>query len=307
MACGGEKTMMLADRQAIPQAQALYRSLLAWKGQYILLAQQESPMRGMAGQEMDFLQRVTGRLPAVRGLDFIHNDFDGCVARAKEWHSRGGLVTICWHTGVEGTGYPESQAESPDFSRLLTPGTPEHDLLLRRWDAAADALLQLQQDGIPVLWRPFHEFDGRWFWWGKGGPEHFITLWRMMFDHFTHVRGLHNLIWVLGYAGPVTDGWYPGDDVCDILGSDTYDKESTHTAAWERLRKLNAEKPLAFHECGVLPVPDAFFREGVVWSWVMPWHSTWLMQDNDEARLRAIYDDERYITLDKLNAMNGRQ
>lgn len=294
--------MQLIDAQATERTKALYALLLREKGKRILLAQQESPSRGKHDQELDFLLRTTGKLPAIRGLDFIHNDFAGVTARAKEWDARGGIVTICWHTGVEGIGYPESKEEAPDFDQLLTEGTPAHTLLMSRWEQAAQALQELQAANIPVLWRPFHEFDGKWFWWGKGGADSFIRLWQLMVRTFTETYGLHNLIWVLGYADWVPDGWYPGDTYCDVLGSDTYHGETTHAASMRRLEKLNSEKPLTFHECGLLPPVDAFYQEQAVWSWLMPWHSKWLMEDQTEERIREVYHDERMITLDRLPA-----
>lgn len=292
--------MKLIDDLATERTKALYDLLLCEKGKRILLAQQETPSRRNHEQEMEYLLRVTGKLPAIRGLDFIHNDFDGVVARAKEWDARGGIVTICWHTGVDGIGYPESQAENPNFDELLTEGTAANQQLMNRWDEAAKALQLLQEANIPVLWRPFHEFDGKWFWWGKGDGANFIRLWRLMVRTFTEKYELHNLIWVLGYADWVPDGWYPGDDYCDVLGSDTYKGETTHADSLKKLEKLNNEKPLAFHECGLLPRVDAFYQDRAIWSWLMPWHSKWMMEDNSEERIREVYHDERMITLDRL-------
>ncbi len=279
--------------------QAVLSLLEAGKGKQILLAQQESPRTAFANRELEWIHAATGEWPAIRGLDFIHNDFDGVVERARDWNDRGGIVTICWHTGIEGNDYPSSKEEEADWEKLLTEGTEENERLLRRWEDAARALLRLQEEQIPVLWRPFHEFDGQWFWWGKGGGEAFRSLWRMMYRRFTDYYGLKNLIWVLGYADDVRDGWNPGEEYFDIAGSDTYRGETTHGAAWKRLKELYPDKPLALHECGLIPPPEEFFREGCVWSWLMPWHSRWLT-DNDPARILQVYRDERMITLGRL-------
>lgn len=171
---------------------------------------------------------------------------------------------------------------------------------MRRWEACAMALEKLQQQDVPVLWRPFHEFDGGWFWWGKQGGEAFIRLWRMMVDTFTGDYQLKNLIWVLGYADDVKQGWYPGDDCCDILGSDTYRGETTHAAAYRALRKLNPSMPLAFHECGSLPAPEQLFDDGAAWSWVMTWHTRWLTDNNPPERLKQWYHHPKALTLQKL-------
>ncbi len=289
----------LTNKNATPRTKALYALIQSLQGNKIMTAQQECPSRMRCDQENNYILEHTGKLPLIRGLDYIHNDYAGVNARAKEWDAKGGIVSICWHTGVEGIGYPESQAENPDFEQLLTPGTPLNTLWASRMEATAKALLELQQQDIPVIWRPFHEFEGAWFWWGKGGPEKFKKLWRLMYDVFTHQYGLNNLIWILGYADYVPGGWYPGDDVCDILGSDTYKGCTTHAASYRRLKAINSEKPLAFHETGLLPAVDDLFAEAP-WGWLMPWHSKWLMQDNPIERLNEFYHDPRVLTLGDL-------
>ena len=287
----------LSDPHALPCAQRLADCLQAVYGTKVLTAQQEFPVPGKYEQEMAHILRETGTLPAIRGMDFMHDDYASTIARAKDWHARGGLVSICWHTGLEGLGYQECLAEKPDFDALFTSGTAENTLLLRRWDDAADALDVLRQAGIPVLWRPFHEFNGGWFWWGKGGAEVFVKLWRGMWEHFTVKRGLHNLVWVLGFCGEIDPAWYPGDDVCDIVGSDTYELHTTHAKAFRLLQALCPDKILAFHECGAMPEVDAMFSDGAAWSWLMPWHGEWLLEHNPPETLRRIYGDGRILTL----------
>ena len=291
----------LINPKAAGRTRSLYRLLLSLCGKSILLAQQEVPRSREPGYEMDWIRNVTGDLPAIRGLDFIHNDFAGVVERAKLWNDRGGIVTICWHTGIEGNDYNASKAEDPDWEKLLTSGTAENGRLLRRWEDAAMALHQLQDAEIPVLWRPFHEFDGRWFWWGKGGGEAFVSLWRMMYRTFTEDYGLNNLIWVLGYADDVISGWDPGEAFFDVAGSDTYRGETTHAASYRRLKKLYPEKLLAFHECGLIPPAEQFFTDRCLWSWLMPWHTRWLT-DNPPERLREVYLDARMIPLSRLTS-----
>ena len=161
----------------------------------------------------------------------------------------------------------------------------------------AKALTELKDAGIPVLWRPFHEFDGQWFWWGKGGKDNFIKLWQLMHDKFTNEYGLNNLIWVLGYSGEVKDGWYPGDEYVDIAGSDTYDN-STNKKAWKKLEKITS-KPLAFHECGNVPAVEKFEKDGDLWSWFMIWHTDYIIKNNAD-NLKEVYNSEKVITLDEL-------
>ena len=289
----------LSNPSAMEETAMIYDYICENFGEKMISCQQESTWMGSPDYEIDYIYNTTGKYPAMRGLDFMHNDFDGVVKRAKEWHEKGGLVTICWHTGVAGSGYNESLADDPDFDLLFTEGTDEYNTLMSSWDNAANALLELQEAGVTVFWRPFHEFDGQWFWWGKGGAENFKKLWRMMYDKFTNEYGLNNLIWVLGYSGEVKPDWYPGDEYCDIVGSDTYD-DSTNKRAWTKLEKIT-DKPLAFHECGNLPTVDDFEKDGAIWSWFMVWHTNWIT-DNDKDNLKAVYNSDLVVTLDELPA-----
>ena len=248
---------------------------------------------------MDLIRKETGKTPALRGLDFMNDDFDGVTKRAKDWWNRGGLVTICWHAGIYGGGYNESKNDAPDFRLLLDEDTEEHRKMIANWDHAARALAELQDAGVVVLWRPFHEFDGGWFWWGKGTPEDFVRLWRMMYQRYTEHFRLNNLIWVLGYSGEVRDGWYVGDEFCDVIGSDTYDG-TEHRAGWDKLLRIGAKnKPFAFHECGRLPAIRGFLDKECLWSWFMIWHTTWA-DANKGGILREYYNDQRVITLEDI-------
>lgn len=289
---------VLSNPDADENARRLYNYICENYGTYMLSCQQESTWMSSPDYEMEYIEKTTGRLPAMRGLDFMNDDFDGVVSRAESWHEKGGIVTICWHTGINGKGYKESLDDEPDFDKLLTAGTPENEAMLASWDKAANALARLRDKGIPVLWRPFHEFDGKWFWWGKKGGDNFIRLWQEMYDRFTNEFGLTNLIWVLGYSGEVRDGWYPGDEYCDIVGSDTYD-DSTNIKAWKRLQKLGTGKPLAFHECGNIPAVESFESDGDIWAWFMIWHTDYI-KGNDPDNLSAVYNSDRVITLDEL-------
>ena len=293
-----EAKYSLSNPNADVNAQKVYDYLCDSFGKYMLSCQQESTWMSSPDYEMEIIEEATGKLPAMRGLDFMNGDFNGVVERSKEWHEKGGLVTICWHTGINGLGYQESLDDVPDFDKLLTPGTDEYNAMIANWDKAANALAELRDAGIPVLWRPFHEFDGGWFWWGKKGGENFIKLWQMMYDRYTNEFGLTNLIWVLGYSGEVKSGWYPGDDYCDIIGSDTYDN-STNKKAWAKLEAMGTGKPMAFHECGNVPAVEKFESDGDLWSWFMIWHTDFVVNQNKN-NLSAVYNSEKVITLDEL-------
>ena len=126
-----------------------------------------------------------------------------------------------------------------------------------------------------------------------------------MYDKFTYEYELTNLIWVLGYSGEVKDGWYPGDEYCDIIGSDTYDN-TTNVRAWNRLLTVTENKPLAFHECGNVPSVEKFEEDGAIWAWFMIWHTDHIM-GNDPENLTAVYNSDKVITLDELPDFNASE
>lgn len=161
--------------------------------------------------------------------------------RAKAWYAKGGIVTICWHCGIDFTGsHTESMNTNLNWNKALTQGTAEYDKFIAGMDKGAKALLELKEAGVPVIWRPFHENDGGWFWWSKGGSENFKKLWRIMYDRYTNYWGLNNLIWICGYSGEVTNGWYPGDEYVDVVSADTYVVHPSFDG-YEAMRKLWAE------------------------------------------------------------------
>ena len=105
----------LSNPSAAQKTKAVYRFLCENYGKKIISGQQESTWMGTPEYEMEFIRKETGKTPALRGLDFMNDDFNGVTARAKDWWNRGGLVTICWHAGIYGGGYNESKNDAPDF------------------------------------------------------------------------------------------------------------------------------------------------------------------------------------------------
>lgn len=69
-------------------------------GNYILSGQQESTWKGTPDYEINYVKEKTDRIPVIRGLDYINQDFDGVTQRSMEWWEQGGIVSICWHWGT---------------------------------------------------------------------------------------------------------------------------------------------------------------------------------------------------------------
>ena len=300
---------MLSNAQASPAARRLYSWLWRQYGSRTLTGQQE---QGSAppnpNGEVDYLQRVTGKLPAILGLDYIDpRDNDAVNDRATAWAREGGIVTLCWHWGATDicTGYENSKKDF-DVAAALEPGTPQNVAMMRDMAEIAGRLAVLRDRGIPVLWRPFHEFSGDWFWWGKHGPEAFKALWALMYEQFTRVHRLDHLIWVLGWAGQNVDpAYYPGQASVDIAGADIYAANHGNLAPmFAQVKAIVGDTvPICLHENG--PVPDpATLGPTADWLWFMTWHTRWLTgaDQNRPDQLRRDFQSQRYITRDELPA-----
>ncbi len=293
----------LSNPNATQKTQSLYAFLCDTYGKKALAGQQESTWKGSENYEFNIIQNASGRLPVIRGLDYMGEDFSGCNRRAKAWAAKGGVVTICWHCGDDFKGsHRESLAAEPNWSKLLTPGTSEYNALIAGMDKGAAALKELQEADVPVIWRPFHEFDGAWFWWGKGGAENFKKLWRFMYDRYTNEWGLNNLIWTLGYSGDVKAGWYPGDEYVDVIGADTYVNHTDSLVSMYQRAASVSNKPVCLHENGPIPDPEKMKADGAKWLWFMTWHTSFIDGNaiNTANYLKQVYNSDYVLTLDEI-------
>ena len=296
----------LSNPNASPAAKKLYAKLWSLYGRHTLTGQQESFWTPQGPTiELDYIQKLSGRLPAVLGLDYIEpHDHLATNERAARWHETGGIATICWHWGVPtiGTGYENSKKDW-DVAAALRPGTAENKALMRDLSHIADLLAALRDRGVPVLWRPYHEFSGEWFWWGKHGPETFKTLWKLMYDMFTRERGLNNLIWVLGWAGQYIDRAYdPGRAYYDIAGADIYiDDHGNLAPMFAQVKAIVGDSvPICLHENGPIPDPATLGRDSD-WLYFLTWHTRWIMDGklNTEDEIKRFFNAERYLTKDE--------
>lgn len=295
----------LSNANASEATKSLYKYICQMYGSGIISGQQESTWMTSPDYEMDYIYGASGKYPAMRGLDYMGDDFSGVNKRAKEWYEKGGIATICWHCGSDFSGnYDDSKADTLDWDKALTPGTAEYEALLKNMDRGAQALKELKDAGVPVIWRPFHEFDGGWFWWGKGGAENFKKLWKLMYDRYTNEWGLDNLIWSLGFTTSVPADWYPGDEYVDIVGADTYvESDGSLIGMYNKVVDLvGTDVPIILHENGAIPNPDSLESDGAYWSSFMTWHTEWITDAkwNTKESIKSVYTSDYVITLDEL-------
>lgn len=157
-----------------------------------------------------------------------------------------------------------------DATNATVEGTWENKVFTEDLKNAAAYLNLLRDADIPVLWRPFHEAAGGWFWWGKDAAS-FKSLWIAMFNYFK-TEGLDNLIWVWTTEGNDAD-WYPGDQYVDIVGRDVYNKETADCVSeYTSIAENYGNKIVSLSECGTVGLISEQWASGARWSWFMPWY-----------------------------------
>jgi mannan endo-1,4-beta-mannosidase len=196
------------------------------------------------------LQASTGKWVGLAGFDW-RGGVD--LKTPSDWWKAGGLVTVSYHWDNPFTGGNAWDAGG-DLKELLKDGSPAQQRFTGYLDQTAASLRTLKDQGVVVLWRPLHENNGNWFWWGAKDSAAFIAIWRKMFTYFTETKGLDNLLWVYApnYGNNVARN-YPGDAYVDIVGLDAYfDRPSAFTlTGYAEMAKLG--KPLGLTEFGGVP------------------------------------------------------
>ncbi len=245
---------LLADSLATEKTVALFTNLQSFTVDKFLFGHQETTAYGVGWKNDGFGNRsdvkdVCGDFPAVYGwdigdigqaknLDGVH--FFEIKSLIKGAYERGGINTISFHQDNPVTGN-HAWDTSPAVSHIL-PGGSSHEKYLNRLDLVAEFIKDLKADDgslIPVIFRPYHEHNGDWFWWGKGpsSEQDFIALWRFTVNYLKNEKNIHNILYafspdrsrVQNPANPSEYLYgYPGDDYVDIIGLDNYFDLGSH-------------------------------------------------------------------------------
>jgi len=296
------------------EAVALMDYLLSISGVHTLAGQHCAPLAG--DTRLVNVYRMLNHYPALFGQDFgfsAPGTWDGINFRQRivddaiRRHYDGFIITLMWHavppTEDEPVVFEQSiqcRLTDVEWEDLITPGTRLHE----RWKAQVDViawfLRQLRDASVPVLWRPYHEMNGGWFWWGKQpGEMGYKRLYRMLFERLVYFHGLNNLIWVYNAnevrenVDPYAD-YYPGDDVVDILATDVYRGGFAQTD-YDHLLALASDKPIALGEVGAPPKLE-ILQAQPRWLWFMVWGELFGFWQEREA-YQALYDSTTTITL----------
>ncbi len=329
----GAGAMEPVDKNLISEGRALLNYLESIYG--------DQTLSGISGvQNAEAVFKETGKKPAIVALDLSGwnsptwgETYTPVVERMVEtaiaqWR-QGAIVAVQFHWKhpgkPDGTAWVGKHGNNPpsgpfDLAAACKPGTEPHRQFMEDLARHADYLEKLADARVPILWRPFHEIDGGWFWWtDKDQPENTAELWRQMFNYLVKERKIHNLIWVysagLKPAAPGKDvtqiayrqRFYPGAEYVDISGIDIYPndyygwaeaQDDAYQKAFDIMQQVSPGKMLALAECGAIPNPDIMETTGPRWLYVLPW---WGPGDRNPAEwVRKTYTHKGILTRDEV-------
>lgn len=283
--------MKPVNPNATKEAEELLDYLYKVAGNAIITGQhtQTNPM-----EEVVYIKGKTGYEPKLQGFELLgyspninYSDASeaclkeveenkGTMETALKWAKEtGGIVAMCFHWFSPIGGRDKAfYTEHTDFdaTRVLEEGTEERKAFYSDMDVIARELKKFQDESIPILFRPFHEADGRWFWWGAKGDAVGRELYKLMFEYYVNQKHLDNLLWV--WNSPAREG-YPGDDYVDVISRDIYlteKKPTDYKAEYEELiANTTDRKVAALGEVGYIPDVDMLKESRVPWAFYMTW------------------------------------
>ena len=252
----------IVDKNATKETAALFYNLKKLAKTKIAIGQQDAFLSFYknASGESD-IKKATGTDPAIIGSDLsfvtdIRNDGTSSnwfyqeevkiAAQIKTAYAKGIINTVSWHLrGPKNKNYPATdneeytfninsmfEADKNTFFRSILAGGTRHEWFKEKLDQVAAFSSKLKGpkgELIPFIFRPFHEFDGSWFWWGADfcTPEEYKTAYKFTVDYLKNTKGVHNILYAFSPDRTYltsTDylSRYPGDNYVDVLGMDNY-------------------------------------------------------------------------------------
>ncbi len=191
---------------------------------------------GIWDNEIQKIYSSTGKYPGFIGIDLEYNNNTSDINTAIGWAKMNIFIGVntSWNNPVTGSLYNPADGAGTgtawdttnvDFVQLITNGTALNTKFKTYLDALATGLQQFQNAGVTVLYRPFQEVDGPWFWWGAKDATQFKNAWIYVFNYITVTKGIHNVLWVWCPTRDLSASalsYYPGSQYVDIIAVDQY-------------------------------------------------------------------------------------
>jgi hypothetical protein len=268
------------------------------------------------------IMNITGKYPGLWSGDFLfsNNDVDNrwtMIEECKKQWDDGAIVHLMLHvvspknTGEKGvwegaTGVCSVLSDA-EWTDLITDGGALNSKWKTRLDTYAEYFRFLKDNGVTVLFRPFHEMNQGVFWWGgRPGQNGTAALYRLTHDYLEKEKGLDNIVWLWNMQD-LSYNWAqynPGADYWDIFSVDIYNPDGFTTYKYQTALNVAGNKPIAIGETQVLPTPQLLLAQPR-WVFCMSWAEL-TFGHNTDLEIRNLYQAENTLTRDELPKFNGQ-
>ncbi len=309
----------MVDKNASTETVALFYNLRNLGKTKIIIGQQDAFNSFYQNSGSSDIKKTTGNDPSILGSDFMFiTDKDNpnnnwyvqqenkIIQDTKDAYAKGMINTFCWHLREP---YNEKSFYSADMTseqrtdafKSLLPGGKFNDWYKKKLDKVASVVSNLKDTNgkqIPIIFRPFHEFDGNWFWWGANycTAEEYISVYRFTVNYLRDTKNVHNILFAFSpdnsYTTPSSYlSRYPGDDYVDILGMDNYgdfDNKGTSGASLAN-SKLKLISDLAISKNKIAALTETGYRVTSTTPAINNWFSTYLYDAITNNNLQIAY------------------
>ena len=309
----------MVDKNASTETVALFYNLRNLGKTKIIIGQQDAFNSFYQNSGSSDIKKTTGNDPSILGSDFMFiTDKDNpnnnwyvqqenkIIQDTKDAYAKGMINTFCWHLREP---YNEKSFYSADMTseqrtdafKSLLPGGKFNDWYKKKLEKVASVVSNLKDTNgkqIPIIFRPFHEFDGNWFWWGANycTAEEYISVYRFTVNYLRDTKNVHNILFAFSpdnsYTTPSSYlSRYPGDDYVDILGMDNYgdfDNKGTSGASLAN-SKLKLISDLAISKNKIAALTETGYRVTSTTPAINNWFSTYLYDAITNNNLQIAY------------------
>jgi len=292
-------------------------------GKYTVLGINNREPNAQPTMQTDRILNITGRYPGFWSGDFLYlsPDVDNrqtMIEECKRQWDNGAIVQLMLHVvsplinGEKGEwkdapGAVQSALSDAQWEDLITDG----GILNTKWKARLDIYSEyfqyLKENGVTVLFRPFHEMNQTVFWWSRRpGQNGTAALFRLTRDYMEKVKNLDNIIWVWNIQNGLSNNWdqyNPGNDYWDIFSVDFYYSGYFSASAYQRALSVAGDKPIAIGETDILPTPQQLAAQPR-WVFCMSWAEL-TFNTNTDQKIQNLYQAGNTLARDELPQFIG--
>jgi mannan endo-1,4-beta-mannosidase len=300
----------MVDPNATPETVALFYNLKKLAKTKFAIGQQDAfnSFYNNGSSAQSDIKKTTGYDPSLIGSDFMFITDKNNNGQANNWfyqqeviitddvkeaYAKGMINIFSWHIrepNKEDSFYASDMTDAVKTTafKSILPGGVNHAWYKTKLDKIASVVSNLKGSNgelIPIIFRPFHEFDGNWFWWGANycSPEEYKAAFQFTVDYLKNTKGVHNILYAFSPDNSYSTSTnylsrYPGDDYVDLLGMDNYgDFNNQGQAGSDRANaKLKMISDLATAKVKIAALTETGYQVTATNPAINAWFSTYL-------------------------------